>query len=115
VGDHELSGGDFVNDPTLGFGVDLEADGLVVARMHDNTAPSRRFELTIRISGDDWASVLRMLGDYAQHVAEHGPKCDRVTGGYDSGAYVRVEERPDVTHDSYFEALDLYLSRERKQ
>lgn len=110
-----MSGADFVNDPARGFAVDLEADSLVAARLQDTTAPCRRFEMTMRISGDDWPEVLRMLEDYAQHVADHGPACDRVTGGYGAGAYVAIVERPDVTHDSYFEALELYLARERER
>lgn len=75
--------------------------------------PSRRFELMIRISGDEWIDVIRDLEELALHIEQHGPECSSVSGGYSSGHTVTVVERPEQTREKYHAELDAYLARRR--
>lgn len=72
--------------------------------------PHRRFEVTITIGADDWTEVCRELDWLASHVAEHGVKCDSVSGGPSSGHTVHVRHEPGMTHTRYFAELDAYLA-----
>ena len=74
--------------------------------------PHRRFELTIKVSADEWKYALADLKDLVDHVEEHGPNCASVMGGPVAGHIVSVVEDPDMTHDKYFEQLDLWLKEQ---
>lgn len=73
-------------------------------------APKRRFTIDISIGADDWDTARRELLEVADHIAQHGPECSSVSGGYSAGHAVTITERPEMTHDSYFEALEAYLA-----
>lgn len=78
--------------------------------MGETTKPHRRFEVEIRISGDSWPDVVSEARRLLEHVPEHGPNCDLVSGGYSTGSWVRVTEDQAQTHDRFVEQLDAYLA-----
>jgi hypothetical protein len=73
-------------------------------------APKRRFELEIIVSGDSWDDVIFNLKDLVPHVIDHGPECRSISGSPSSSHCVTVTERPDMTHEKYFEQIDEYLN-----
>lgn len=76
--------------------------------------PKRRFDLQITIGGDTWEDVARACDEIVSHVAEHGPACTSVSGGPSSGWAVSVTERPEMTHEAYFAAVEKYLAEQRE-
>lgn len=68
--------------------------------------PRRAFDITIHLGGDTWADVVDLLRDFAAHIEEHGPECDRVTGGVASGGHVQIFRDPAMTHDAYVAAIE---------
>lgn len=77
--------------------------------------PRRAFDLTLHLGGDTWQDVVDLLRTLADHVVEHGPECDMVTGGCASGGYVQVIRDPAMTHDAYVEAVERYLAECRQR
>ncbi len=73
--------------------------------------PHRRITVQINVSGDTWLDAARLLVDVLEHVETHGQACDLVHGGPDAGAYVKVTEDPEMTHERYHEALSKYLDK----
>lgn len=80
------------------------------AQLSADAKPSRRFEVTIRVSGDTWDGTLAEIDRLAEHVRDHGSKCDQVSGGYSTGSWVQITERPEMTHDRFVADLDAYLA-----
>lgn len=77
--------------------------------------PRRAFELRLDVDGDTWEDVANQLESIVQHVVSHGPKCESVGGSPSSGHIVIVTQNPEMTHERYFEELDLYLASERRK
>lgn len=77
--------------------------------------PRRAFDLTLHLGGDTWQDVVELLRTLADHVVEHGPECDMVTGGCASGGHVQVIRDPAMTHDAYVAAVERYLAAGRKE
>jgi hypothetical protein len=75
--------------------------------------PRRRFELTLRVGGDDWPAVLSLLGELLDHLEERGAAADCVTGGPDHGGFVKVEESPEQTHEKYFSDIEALRAAEK--
>lgn len=75
--------------------------------------PQRRWTLEIHVQGDEWERVMVEAERLARHVAEHGPACDLVSGGSDVGSWIRVQERPEQTHEKYIAELAAHLAEER--
>lgn len=71
-------------------------------------APRRRYEILLKLGGDDWDAALRILRRTAEHIEDHGPECSLCEGGYDSGGYVHITHDPDMTHDKYVEAIEAW-------
>lgn len=69
------------------------------------TTPQRRFELTIRVSGDTWEIAMRELERLTFHIQDHGSECGMTSGGCDSGSYVHVIESHEMTPELYRDAL----------
>jgi len=65
----------------------------------------RRYRVVLEVEGDTWKDAERELIRVAEHAAEHGPDCDMTSGGYSTGAIIRVTEDPEMTHDRYVEML----------
>lgn len=63
--------------------------------------PKRRFVLSINISGDTFADVLRELRELTPHVEEHGPACSSSSGGGPSSHWVDIVEDPTMTPERY--------------
>lgn len=78
--------------------------------MADPQKPVRPYELRISIGADSWDEAMRALQDIADHVAEHGVKCDLCSGGPSSGYTVTIAHDPEQTHDRYVEQLTAYLA-----
>lgn len=77
--------------------------------MGERKPPRRRFHVDISIDGDTWDDVARQVEELLPHIAEHGPACSSVSGGYAGGHWVHVTERPEVSREAYHAALDAYL------
>jgi hypothetical protein len=78
-----------------------------------STPPHRRFEVVLRIGADEWNGVLREVDWIRREIEEHGPTCTSVSGGPDSNHIVEIAERPEMTHDRYFEELETHLAAVR--
>lgn len=76
--------------------------------------PGRRFEVTVRISGDTWPDVVQASQGILRHVEVHGPGCSMASGGYSDGYSVEVVEDPAMTHERYVTELDAYLAAIRE-
>ncbi len=81
----------------------------------DLDPPRRAYSVQIEIGADDWPALVRELARLADHIEAHGPDCKQVSGGYDTGSTVRVEHRPEMTHDKYVEELNTYLEALRSK
>ncbi len=82
---------------------------------NEQRAPVRRYEIRVSVSGDDWPSAVRQLREMADHVEEHGPTCELVSGGYRSGGYVMILHDPDQSHDGYAQQLQDWLANRRRE
>lgn len=74
------------------------------------TAPKRRFEIRLTVSGDDWPTTMRELSQLVDHVDDHGPECTSVSGSPASGHIVTVHHDASQTHERYHEQLRAYLA-----
>ncbi|RIL03113.1 MAG: hypothetical protein DCC71_15390 [Proteobacteria bacterium] len=79
------------------------------------TFPKHTFELTLHVGACDWPSVVREVQRLAEHVEEHGPDCNMSSGGYGVGSYVSVEHQPDVTLESFVEAVEQWRLSQRDE
>lgn len=75
--------------------------------------PHRRYELTLKLGADSWRDLLGIL-DHIQFELTVKADADEqrvsiVSGGYGSGCTLDVTCDPDVTHDSWYKALQAYL------
>lgn len=72
-------------------------------------APQRRHRLVIDIQADNVDELRLALNsiDYclATKTDDQLARADVVNGGVGSGWTIRTELRPEVTHESYFEAI----------
>ena len=75
--------------------------------------PRHAYELTLRIGGETWEDVLRMLENKAHHIRQHGPECDSTWGGAGTSGYVHIQTR-DVTPEKYREELEAWMQRRRE-
>lgn len=78
-------------------------------------APRRRVRFNLRLQADSWDDVSKALLDLSTEVALgnwRGP--NGASGGPGAGYTIESDEDETVTHDSYFEALNEYLARERR-
>lgn len=75
-----------------------------------STAPKRRFEIEVHVSGDTWDDVKRGVEFLLPHIIDHGPNCNSVGGGCSSGYWVNVVEDPEMTPQLYVSALEAYLA-----
>jgi hypothetical protein len=72
--------------------------------------PRRRIELVLTLGADSWEDAADALFNLAQEIERGRLRGRAVTGGYSSGHTFESSEDETVTHDSYFAALDEYLS-----
>lgn len=72
--------------------------------------PVRAFRLTLRLDADDLHELACALYAIAHH-AERGELTTGVSGGYGSGYIYELLSDPAMTHDAYFQELDVYLDR----
>lgn len=82
----------------------------------DPTTPRRRYRLTVTAHGDTLDDLLDALREIVQQWEEHSPNPQtsewaRLSGGPQSGHVLRVEQDPTVTRESYFAALDEWLTK----
>ena len=74
-----------------------------------NDAPKRNHVVVIRIGADGPEEVMRALRNLETDFIMEGLR-SLTLGGPDYGMDVSVTINPDVTHESYFAAVDEYLS-----
>lgn len=76
----------------------------------------RRWKFVGKIEADEWEGLIAALRsitfDVHRRTAGEVPFVV-ISGGYDSNYAFTVTEKPDMTHDKYFEELDAYLEERR--
>lgn len=90
---------------------DQFAPGTVcVMRYVPNPRPRRRVVVTLDLGADSWDEVASALDQIAFEVAAGKMRGSACSGGPSSGYTWSANEDESVTHETYFEALDKYLS-----
>jgi len=72
-----------------------------------NSAPKRRFEITISAGGDTREDALRLLCQFAEDI--NSGSNGAVSGGVSVGGYYEVTEDPVMTHERYVRELNEHL------
>lgn len=72
--------------------------------------PRRAAEIDVRVGANNWDDAVRELKWTVEHVEDHGPSCQSVSGGPSGNHIVTVYQDPTMTHERYFEELDKYLA-----
>lgn len=72
--------------------------------------PKRRWTLSIEVTGDTWEDVAQGVRELLPHIEDHGERCSSVSGGYSSGHWVNVCERPEMTHEKYQSELEEFIA-----
>lgn len=71
--------------------------------------PKRRLELTLKLGADSWPDIVRTLEQIAFQLDGYPENGWHSASGSPSEGYILdIEVHPDVTHDSYFEAIERY-------
>lgn len=78
------------------------------------SAPRRAYELTLCISADTWDNAVAEMRRVVEHVEEHGPGCNSISGGSSTGHIVEIEHRPEMTAGRYREELRAWSERQRE-
>ena len=55
--------------------------------------PQHPFEVTIKIGGEDWEYVTRVMQELAVHLEAHGPECTMCSGGAGGSHSVSIAKR----------------------
>ncbi len=72
--------------------------------------PKRRIEMVLKIGADDMdslRSILRSESITLEPVEERN--YESFSGGYDGNHRLTIVVNPEVSHDSYVEALEAYI------
>ena len=80
----------------------------------ENETPQRNHVVTIVIGADDVESVMRAVKFLETDFYLHGVR-GHILGGPDYGLTVDVQINEEVTHESYFAAVDDFLRREKDE
>lgn len=75
----------------------------------------RRWKFVGKIEADTWEDLWRQFHqiEFELSTRPEGEIPFHVSGGYNSSWAFIVTEKPDMTHDRYFEELDAYLESKR--
>lgn len=74
--------------------------------------PKRAYQLVIRVDGDTWEDVVRMMREINTSVRDVGPDAfPCLSGGYSCGYTVQKVVDPTMTHDRWAEDLNAWLSK----
>ena len=73
-------------------------------------SPKRRVTISIDVGGDTMGDAVSMLQHFMRMIEDGSPTC--VTGGYDRCGTFTVIERPDVTHETFLDALDKWMEQQ---
>lgn len=75
-----------------------------MATAEDN--PRRSHVATLKIGADTWEDVIAALHAVIQEQGRDGPSLTTVSGGATFGYVWEYDHDPDITHDSYFRAIN---------
>lgn len=67
--------------------------------------PKRRFELEIKISGDNWPDVEQKVQEAVTIVLKHAHNCTSFGVGYSSSYSIQLTESPEMTGERYRKEL----------
>lgn len=67
-------------------------------------APQHPFEVTIKIGGEDWEYVTRVMHELAIHLEAHGSECTMCSGGAGGSHSVSVAKR-DISKEEFRKEL----------
>lgn len=83
----------------------------------DTKAPEqRRWKLVGKFEADTWEELIGLLRSVEFDLSTRQPAemPSSVSGGYGSNWVYTITEKPDMTHDKYFEELNAYLEAQKK-
>lgn len=63
----------------------------------------------MKVGGDTLEDAVALVRHFLFEIDRGGRSC--VTGGYSQGGVLTVIERPDVTHDTFCDALERHLEK----
>lgn len=75
----------------------------------------RRVRFNLKLEADSWDECWKALDHIATEVARgnlRGPNA--ASGGPASGYTLTADEDESITHESYFEALEAHLAKQRE-
>ena len=83
--------------------------------MNEPTKPHRKVTMRFNIGADSYEEMLRSVEQWVYFMQREHPTLDQnhngASGGPDAGYSYDIEIDPDMTHDRYFEELDVYLGK----
>ena len=77
------------------------------------SAPTRQFELTLKIGADTMKDLVSLLDHFTGEIETGLKGCAH--GGCSAGGYFNLREYFGMTHDKYVELLHTYLEEERQR
>lgn len=104
------SGGKPYGDTAFRVIATLAAEVRRLAGADKPKPPRRAAEIDVRVGANNWDDAVRELKWTVEHVEDHGPSCQSVSGGPSGNHIVTVYQDPTMTHERYFEELDKYLA-----
>lgn len=78
------------------------------AALERSAYPKRRYDLRMRVGGDDWPTALATFRDFVALVErqrDDPARIERTAGSDAAGGWVFVTVSPRMTHDRYIEEL----------
>lgn len=69
--------------------------------------PQHTFEVSIRIGGETWEYVERVINEIAEYVKAHGPDANLISGGAGGCHGVTVMTR-EISPETYLEELEVW-------
>jgi hypothetical protein len=78
-----------------------------------NAGPRRAFEFWLKAGGDTFEGASELLIELSDHAARKPAAPNRCVGGYSTGGYVELLQRPGLSHDAYVAELHAHLDAQR--
>lgn len=77
--------------------------------------PRRAYEMTFKIGADTYKDMLHAMQNFIDMMEREYPDLEvnhhGVSGGYSDGYSYDITIRPEMTHDRYFEAVNVWLDK----
>lgn len=73
--------------------------------------PKRSHVVTLKIGADTWEDIMTALQAVMHDQGTDGPFPTTISGGSTFGYVWEYDHDPDITHDSYFQAVEQERNR----